>query len=178
MLKLWPCIPQYVFPPALITLSSRAHIYLTPKTQVHILPILLTRPSHLLRPHRLLTLLSGILRSSTFLSTFVSTIWLSVCFTRTLFVARLLGPYVSHDWWDGPYGCVMVGSLICGGSIWIENGRRRGEMALYVLPRAVRACLSSAWLRGGRSVKVVERYASLNPSCPLILDSPATSSRA
>lgn len=33
-------------------------------------------------------------------------------------------------------------------------------MALYVLPRAVRACLSSAWLRGGRSVKVVERYAS------------------
>ncbi|EIM83307.1 uncharacterized protein STEHIDRAFT_141118 [Stereum hirsutum FP-91666 SS1] len=127
-------------------------------TPVHILPILLTRPSHLLRPHRLFTLLTGILRSSTFLSTFVASIWVSVCFTRTLVLARLL-PWISHDWWDGPYGCVMMGSLMCGSSIWIENGRRRGEMTLYVLPRAVRACLSSGWLRGGRSVKVVERIA-------------------
>lgn len=48
---------------------------------------------------------------------------------------------------------------MCGSSIWIEDGRRRGEMALYVLPRALRACLPNAWVKSGnRGVKVVERY--------------------
>ena len=48
---------------------------------------------------------------------------------------------------------------MCGSSIWIEDGRRRGEMALYVLPRALRACLPNTWVKGGnRGVKVVERY--------------------
>lgn len=33
-------------------------------------------------------------------------------------------------------------------------------MGLYVMPRAVRACLPSEWLRGGKSVILVERYES------------------
>jgi len=49
---------------------------------------------------------------------------------------------------------------VCGGSIWLENGRRRGEMALYVLPKAVRAFLPVEWVkagRGRRSLRVAER---------------------
>ena len=48
---------------------------------------------------------------------------------------------------------------MCGSSIWIEDGRRRGEMALYVLPRALRACLPNTWVKSGtRGVKMAERY--------------------
>lgn len=88
--------------------------------------------------------------------------------TRTLFVARLL-PNISHNFYDGPFGCILAGCLACGGSIWIEQGRRRGEMALYVLPRALRASLRDSWLRGGTfSVKLVERlvhYWNLLKTC-------------
>jgi hypothetical protein len=84
-----------------------------------------------------------------------------VCFTRTLVVARVL-PGISHDFYDGPFGCVMAGCLVCGSSIWIESGRRRGEMALYVLPRAIGACLPDRWLRSGRrSVYAIEQLVSL-----------------
>ena len=70
-----------------------------------------------------------------------------------------LFPFISHDFWDGPFGCIMAGSLMCGSSIWIENGRRRGEITLYVLPRALRACLPETWVKSGnRGVKVIERY--------------------
>ena len=131
------------------------------RRQVHTVPILLTDPQKLLRPLDLLSTSLSVLRSSAFLSTFVSSIWLSVCLTRTLLLARLL-PGISHDFWDGPLGCTYMGSLVCGASIWIEQGRRRGEMALYVLPRALRACLSERWLRSGKlSVKLVERYVSV-----------------
>ncbi|KAF9056165.1 hypothetical protein BJ165DRAFT_1522108 [Panaeolus papilionaceus] len=126
---------------------------------VHFLPVLLTRPQIILRPHRVLETVFGAVRSATFLSSFIGLYWYSVCLTRTLVLARLF-PFISHDFWDGPFGCIMAGCLACGGSIWIENGRRRGEMALYVLPRAVRACLPDAWVKSGRpGVKLVERLA-------------------
>ncbi|KAF8898735.1 hypothetical protein BD779DRAFT_1431020 [Infundibulicybe gibba] len=125
----------------------------------HFIPILLTRPGSLLQPQRTLSTLISTLRSATFLSTFVASYWYTVCITRTLVFARLF-PFISHDFWDGPYGCVLAGCLICGSSIWIENGRRRGEMALYVLPRAVRACLPDTWVkRGNRSFRILERIA-------------------
>ncbi|KAF8973929.1 hypothetical protein BDZ97DRAFT_1912380 [Flammula alnicola] len=124
---------------------------------VHFLPVLLTRPQTLARPHRLLETLMGALRSATFLSSFIGLYWYTVCLTRTLVLARLF-PFISHDFWDGPFGCVMAGCLMCGSSIWIENGRRRGEMALYVLPRAVRACLPHASVNSGnRAVRFAER---------------------
>ena len=128
-----------------------------PCFQVHILPTLVRNPQKLLSaPHLVSTALS-ITRSATFLSTFVSSIWFAVCFTRTLVLARLF-PWIPHDFWDGPFGCTFVGSLVCGSSIWIEDGRRRGEMALYVLPRAIRACLPEQWIRSRRkTVKLVER---------------------
>ena len=80
-----------------------------------------------------------------------------MCLTRTVILARLF-PFVSHDFWDGPYGGMLGGSLLCGSSIWIENGRRRGEMALYVLPRGVRSLIPYKWIRSGnRGVILLER---------------------
>ncbi|KAI9063070.1 hypothetical protein FKP32DRAFT_1593045 [Trametes sanguinea] len=124
---------------------------------VHVLPILLTRPRKLLQVPNLVSTFLSVARSASFLSAFVSSIWFAVCFTRTLVLARLF-PGVPHDFWDGPFGCTFVGSLVCGASIWIERGRRRGEMALYVLPRAIRACLPAEWVKSGRaSVRWAER---------------------
>ncbi|KAF5370237.1 hypothetical protein D9615_010073 [Tricholomella constricta] len=125
----------------------------------HFLPVLLTRPQTLLNPRRALTALFGAIQSATFLSAFVTLYWSAVCITRSLVFARLF-PGVSHDFWDGPFGCIFAGSLVCGSSIWIENGRRRGEMALYVLPRAVRACLPDAWVRNSsKKARIAERIA-------------------
>jgi len=126
---------------------------------VHFLPVLLTRPKILMRPHRLLETLGGAIRSATFLSSFIGLYWYTVCLTRSLLLAKLF-PFVSHDFWDGPFGCIMLGSLACGSSIWIESGRRRGEMALYVLPRAVRACLPAQIKSGNRAMKLAERFVS------------------
>ncbi|KAI9444812.1 hypothetical protein H4582DRAFT_1844888 [Lactarius indigo] len=124
---------------------------------VHVLPILIKRPQKLFSFPAILDTFLGIVRSASFLSAFVSSFWAAVCFTRTLVVARAL-PRISHDFYDGPFGCVLAGCLACGGSIWVESGRRRGEMALYVLPRAIRACLPNRWLRSGRkSVYAIER---------------------
>ncbi|PPQ80833.1 hypothetical protein CVT25_001958 [Psilocybe cyanescens] len=126
---------------------------------VHILPVLLTRPQILLRPHRLFETLFGAVRSATFLSSFIGLYWYTVCLTRTLVLAKLF-PSISHDFWDGPLGCSFAGCLACGSSIWIENGRRRGEMALYVLPRAVRSILPDAWIKSGnKGFKIAERIA-------------------
>ncbi|KAF8640570.1 hypothetical protein AX17_000232 [Amanita inopinata Kibby_2008] len=102
-------------------------------------------------------MLMGAMRSATFLSTFVASYWYTVCLTRTLVLARLF-PWISHDFWDGPYGCLLAGSLICGNSIWIESGRRRGEMALYVLPKALRTFLPDSWVKNrNKSAHIFER---------------------
>jgi hypothetical protein len=97
------------------------------------------------------------IRSATFLSTFIASYWYTVCFTRSLVLAKYF-PQISHNFWDGPYGCIFNGCLVCGSSIWIENGRRRGEMALYVGPRALRTILPEKWVTGGsKGVKLAER---------------------
>ncbi|KAL5534232.1 hypothetical protein ACEPAG_694 [Sanghuangporus baumii] len=128
-------------------------------TPVHFLPVLLTRPKELLSSVVLKKLILSLLRSSLFLSVFISSIWSAVCFTRSWGIARLF-PRLSHNFIDGPFGCIMAGCLLCGGSIWIEQGRRRGEIALYVLPRALRSLLSESWLRSGnKSLMAIERLA-------------------
>ncbi|KAJ8522563.1 hypothetical protein ONZ45_g885 [Pleurotus djamor] len=123
---------------------------------VHILPILISRPRSLLSLQTLISTLLRALRSASFLSSFVASYWFAVCSTRTLGLAKLF-PFVSHDFWDGPYGCILAGCLTCGSSIWIENGRRRGEMALYVLPRAIRTSLPPSWVANSRLSRFIER---------------------
>jgi hypothetical protein len=116
------------------------------------------RPKDLISLGKLVPILLGVMRSATFLSAFVQLMWLGVCSTRTFLFARVF-PWISHDYFDGPYGCIFVASLICGSSIWIENPRRRGEIALYVLPRAIRTVLSDSWLKSGRKgVQFIERW--------------------
>jgi hypothetical protein len=146
----------------IVSLTTRRSINLLyiykPSYKVHFLPVFLTCPQILLRPHRVLERLLGAFRSATFLSYFVGLYWFSVCFTRTVVLAKLF-PFISHDFWDGPFGCIMAGCLMCGSSIWVEDGRRRGEIALYVLPRALRTCLPNAWVKSGnRVIRMVERY--------------------
>ena len=129
----------------------------------HFIPALLTRPRSLLSASKPLILLLSAARSSTFLSTFVASFYLTVCTFHT-FIPRLL-PFlfspgrISHDFIDGPWGVVFAGSFICGGaSIWIEHPKRRGEMALYVIPRAIRAMLSDRWVkRDGVVFRAIER---------------------
>ncbi|KIP11952.1 hypothetical protein PHLGIDRAFT_62780 [Phlebiopsis gigantea 11061_1 CR5-6] len=123
---------------------------------VHVLPILLTKPHKLTKVSNLLQTLFSAVRSASFLSSFVSSIWISVCLTRTVLLARMM-PWISHDFWDGPYGCAFLGTLVCGSTIWIEQGKRRGEMALYVLPRAIRACLPETLLASRRRIMLLER---------------------
>ncbi|PBK77357.1 hypothetical protein ARMSODRAFT_277814 [Armillaria solidipes] len=138
---------------AVRALAQSMTIYLP----VHFFPVLLTRPKMLLRPHRIVATLLGALRSASFLTAFITSYWYAICLTRSLLFARVFSS-VSHDFWDGPYGCIMVGCLSCGSSIWIENGRRRGEISLYVLPRAIRTILPDTWIRSGnRGVLAAER---------------------
>ncbi|KAF9785854.1 hypothetical protein BJ322DRAFT_746067 [Thelephora terrestris] len=125
----------------------------------HLLPSLIMRPRDMLSPKKLMTILLGVIRSATFLSAFVQLMWLGVCSTRTFLFARLF-PWISHDNFDGPFGCIFVASLLCGSSVWIENPRKRGEIALYALPRAIRTILSDSCLKSGRlggKVQLIER---------------------
>lgn len=130
--------PVNIQPVKLICSSTKI-----PFPKVHILPGLIVRPRQLMKQP--LPILLAILRSATFLSTFISSFWYTVCLVRSLVLARLF-PKISHDFYDGPYGCILAGSLVCGLSIGIEKQKRRGEIALYVLPRAIRACLPKGWI--------------------------------
>lgn len=139
-------------------------------SQVHFIPVLLTRPRTLIRPARFLATTLGTLRSTAFLASFVALHWYGVCLARTVVLARIF-PFLSHDFWDGPHGAMLAGSLACGASIWIENGRRRGEMALYVLPRALRTILPG-WLarNQGWKSRVVEQYVCASVSWIVLID--------
>lgn len=158
-------MPPLFICPCVIQLQVSHISHLTLLIQVHVLPVLLTNPQTMLRPHRLVQTLLASLRSSTFLSSFIGLFWFSICFTRTLVLAKLL-PFVSHNFWDGPFGGIMAGCLTCGSSILIENGRR-GEMALFVLPKAVRTCLPNGWVRRGNhwGFRIIERLVFLFCFC-------------
>lgn len=75
-------------------------------------------------------------RSSLFLSTFVALFYYGVCMSRTLVgpqLNRILG--LSPMFWDSG-ACIAAGSVLCGWSVLVEDGKRRQEMAMFVLPRA------------------------------------------
>ena len=77
------------------------------------------------------------LRSSIFLGAFVGSFYYGVCLSRTLVGARL-GKLLrlSPNFWDSG-ACVAAGCMLCGWSVLVENSRRRQEVAMFVLPRAL-----------------------------------------
>ncbi|KAG9058825.1 hypothetical protein FS842_000022 [Serendipita sp. 407] len=124
---------------------------------VHTIPTLLVNPMRFLSdPFSILTAIS---RSSAFLATFVGTIFSTICLSRTVLGPKLF-PNLPHQTIDGPLGGVALGCITCCLSLYIERGKRRGEIALYVLPRAIRTLFKESWLRSGSlSVELVEKFA-------------------
>lgn len=117
---------------------------------VFVVPALLFRRRKLVRDPagELAHILQGAGRSSAFLATFVGLTWYGVCLGRTVLFPRLL-PSVGTNFWESGFQC-QLGSFLCGFSLLLESKRRRGEMALYVAPRALYALmdevLPESWL--------------------------------
>ncbi|RPA86913.1 hypothetical protein BJ508DRAFT_234232 [Ascobolus immersus RN42] len=79
------------------------------------------------------------IQASSFLGAFIGLFWYGVCLTRTR-----LGPQLMSQ---APVGffdneiIVRVGCMLCGWSIYLEEARRRAEMAFFVAPRALAVVL-------------------------------------
>uniref|UniRef100_V5ESJ9 Transmembrane protein 135 N-terminal domain-containing protein n=1 Tax=Kalmanozyma brasiliensis (strain GHG001) TaxID=1365824 RepID=V5ESJ9_KALBG len=119
---------------------------------VHLLPRLLFNPKGFLASPlpNLLKVLTGAARSAAFLATYIVGNWFPICLARTALLPRLF-PNVPFNFWDAGIG-PAIGSVACGFSIFIEEKRKRAEMALYVAPRALFAMVESArpgWLSQG-----------------------------
>lgn len=120
---------------------------------VHLLPRLIFGPGQFRKQpvESIAKVLKGSMRSATFLSTYIASIWFMVCVGRSLLLPRLF-PSVSFNYWDAGLGPIM-GSWTCGWSVFIEEKRKRAEMALYVAPRALFALAEMArpgWLSQGQ----------------------------
>ncbi|KAK3683515.1 integral membrane protein [Podospora appendiculata] len=80
-------------------------------------------------------------RSSAFLGAFVALFYYGVCLARTRLGPRVLGTAVAvRQAIDGGL-CVASGCLLCGWSVLVEKPGRRGDMALFVAPRALATLL-------------------------------------
>ncbi|KAL2850574.1 hypothetical protein BJY01DRAFT_233210 [Aspergillus pseudoustus] len=84
---------------------------------------------------------SDALRSSSFLASFVSIFYYSVCLARTRLGPRIFSKdTVSPQMWDSGL-CVGAGCVMCGWSILVEHAKKRQEIALFVAPRAAATVL-------------------------------------
>ena len=76
-------------------------------------------------------------RSSAFLAAFVTLMYYGICLSRTVLGPVILGSdIVSRQFWDSGM-CIRVACALCGASILIEKPSRRGELSLFVAPRAL-----------------------------------------
>ncbi|KAG2213271.1 hypothetical protein INT46_002492 [Mucor plumbeus] len=103
---------------------------------VHLAPPLFFRTSRLLQnpASSILHILLASVRSSTFLGTYIAIIWYSICLVRTRIGHQVLG--VNQTRLDDSLG-PLLGAMLCGLSLLVESKHRRGEMTLYVVPRAL-----------------------------------------
>lgn len=86
-------------------------------------------------------------RSSAFLGGFVALFYYGICLSRTQLGPRLFSEKtISRQDWDSGL-CVRVACLLCGWSIMIEKERRRGELAMFVAPRAAATFLPRSYDR-------------------------------
>lgn len=79
------------------------------------------------------------LRSSVFLALYIMLNWYSVCLVRTR-LGPILFPNATPQQLEDTWGPAL-GSLVCGLSSLAETPRRRGELALFVAPKAMTAIL-------------------------------------
>lgn len=78
-------------------------------------------------------------RSSAFLGGFVALFYYGVCLSRTRIGPKIFSSKtVTPQMYDSGL-CIAGGCLMCGWSILGEAARRRGELTLFVLPRALGA---------------------------------------
>ena len=86
-------------------------------------------------------------RSSAFLGAFVTLMYYGICLSRTQLGPKLFDEKtVSRQDWDSGL-CVRAACLLCGWSILIEKERRRGELAMFVAPRAAATFLPRSYDR-------------------------------
>ncbi|MES1914679.1 MAG: hypothetical protein MHM6MM_006725 [Cercozoa sp. M6MM] len=98
---------------------------------VHFLPTALFRPQVLLAQPGVIVsrVLSNAFWSSLFITSYQTGMKTVVCHTRNL---------LKRDPWYEP----VLGGLVAGSAILIEDPRRRSELTLYVLPRALQVLLN------------------------------------
>ncbi|EEH23000.2 hypothetical protein PABG_05211 [Paracoccidioides brasiliensis Pb03] len=89
----------------------------------------------------LLNAAKNAVRSSAFLSFFISIFYYSVCLARTRLGPRLFSrKRITPMMWDSGL-CVAAGCVMCGWSILVENAKKRLEVALFVAPKAAATLL-------------------------------------
>jgi hypothetical protein len=90
------------------------------------------------------------LRSSTFLGAFIALFYYGVCLSRTRLGPKLFSyNTITPQMWDSGL-CIFGGCAACGWSIFVELPRRRIELMLFVLPRAVAVWLPRRYDRQER----------------------------
>ncbi|KAI9475696.1 MAG: hypothetical protein EXX96DRAFT_596122 [Benjaminiella poitrasii] len=103
---------------------------------VHLFPTLFFQSSRFIQNpvQTILRVLLASTRSSTFLGTYIAIIWYSICLVRTRLGHQVLN--INQTILDNTLA-PLVGSMLCGLSLLVESKHRRGEMTLYVVPRAL-----------------------------------------
>ncbi|OLL23766.1 hypothetical protein NEOLI_005124 [Neolecta irregularis DAH-3] len=96
--------------------------------------------------------LTSAIRSSAFLATFITNGWVGICATRSIIGPKLF-PNVNRNRYDGMIG-PSIGSFLSGWSILIETPKRRGELALFVVPKALTVVLPKS-LKQQRIIETV-----------------------
>ncbi|KZP00217.1 hypothetical protein CALVIDRAFT_494229 [Calocera viscosa TUFC12733] len=124
-------------------------------TALHLIPALLFRPKRFMQQPvlSLLRTAGGILRSCSFLGIFVVIYQGWFCFKHQMWL-RPGTPEILRKFFASRFSFWLGGFMSCA-SLFVEEKKRRGELAMYVLPKA----LESAWgmLRSRKLVFKVPR---------------------
>jgi hypothetical protein len=76
-------------------------------------------------------------RSSAFLGSFIALFYYGICLARSRLGPRILGTDIVACQKIDSGICVAGGCALCGWSVLLENGGRRKELGLFVVPRAL-----------------------------------------
>ncbi|KZT60770.1 hypothetical protein CALCODRAFT_428897 [Calocera cornea HHB12733] len=135
----------------MVVAKSMAPVY----TALHLIPALLFRPKRFMQQPVLsiLRTAGGILRSCSFLGIFVVLYQAWFCFKHQMWL-RPGTPEILRKFFASRFSFWLGGFMTCT-SLFVEEKKRRGELAMYVLPKA----LESAWgmLKSRRLVFKVPR---------------------